>query len=92
VASSNDRPSREFRAGPLFAAVWTESRKVGSGEAVVHSIRIQKRYRDERSGQWKSTSYLRPDDLQKLALLASRIYEDIFLRTDVTLPADKQQS
>ncbi len=80
MKSSNGRPSREFRAGPLFAAVWTESRKVGNGEGLMHSIRIQKRYRDEPSGEWRSTGYLRPDDLPKLALLANRIYEDLFLR------------
>ena len=89
MPSSNGRPSREFRAGALFAAVWTESRKVGSGEGLVHSIRIQKRYRDERSGEWKSTGYLRPEDLPKLALLANRIYEDIYYRNDVGRPAEK---
>ena len=89
---SNNRPTREFRAGPLFAAVWTESRKVGNGEGVVHSIRIQKRYRDERSGEWKSTGYLRPEDLPKLALLANRLYEDIYYRGDIAQPAEPAHS
>ena len=89
MASSNGRPSREFRAGPLFAAVWVEPRKSGKSEGLVHSIRIQKRYRDERSGEWKSTGYLRPEDLPKLALLANRIYENIYLRDDVARPAEQ---
>ena len=87
MTSDKRKPSREFRAGQLFAAVWMEPRKSGNGEGLVHSIRIQKRYRDERSGEWKSTGYLRPEDLPKLALLANRIYEDIYLRDDVARPA-----
>ena len=80
MKSTNARPDQEFRAGSLFAAIWKEPRKAGNGEGLVHSIRIQKRYRDERTGQWKSTTYLRPEDLPKLALLANRIYEHIYLR------------
>lgn len=89
MTSNHGRPSREFRAGSLFAAVWMEPRKSGHGEGLVHSIRIQKRYRDERSGEWKSTGYLRPEDLPKLALLANRIYEDIYFRDDVARPTEQ---
>jgi len=45
-----------------------------------YSIRIQKRYRDDRDGQWKTTSYLRPDELPKLALVVSKAYEFLTLR------------
>ena len=79
-ATTDRRPAHEFQVGPLFAAVWMNTRKTTQGESVVHSVRIQKRYRDDRSGQWKSTSYLRPEDLPKLALLATRVYEHIYLR------------
>jgi len=44
------------------------------------SVRIQKRYRDEKSGQWKTTTYLRPDELPKLALVATKAYEYLMLR------------
>jgi len=92
MKTNDSRPDREFRAGPLFAAVWMEPRKSGNGEDLVHSIRIQKRYRDERSGEWKSTGYLRPEDLPKLALLANRIYEDIYLRCHAMRPAAQPQA
>ena len=40
----------------------------------------QKRYRDEKSGQWKTTTYFRPDELPKLALVATKAYEHLTLR------------
>ena len=62
---------------------------VAIGRSVAqHSIRIQKRYRDEKSGEWKTTTYFRPDELPKLALVVSKTYEHLMLReTDDTRSA-----
>lgn len=78
--SNGKQPQKEFRAGTIVAAVW-EDETVVSGRGVTQfSIRIQKRYRDERSGQWKTTTYFRPDDLPKLVLVANKVYEEAMLR------------
>ena len=45
-----------------------------------YSIRVQKRYRDDKDGQWKTTTYFRPDELPKLGLVVSRAYEFLTLR------------
>ncbi len=78
--ATNKRPQRQFQAGPIFAAIWSEPRKTGNGESMRYSIQIEKRYRDERTGKWHSTSYLRPDDLPKLVLVANRVFEDLFFK------------
>ena len=75
-----ERPAAEFRAGTVVAAVWTKSTTIDGRSAAQHSIRIQKRYRDEKSGEWKSTTYFRPDELPKLALVVSKTYEHLMLR------------
>ena len=75
-----DQPTKEFRAGTIVAAIWTKTTTIDGRSVAQHSIRIQKRYRDERSGQWKSTSYFRPEDLPKLALVASKVFENLTLR------------
>jgi hypothetical protein len=74
------KPSAEFRAGTIVAAIWTKSTTIDGRSVAQHSIRIQKRYRDERSGQWKTTTYLRPDELPKLGLVVSKAYEHLTLR------------
>ena len=75
-----EKPAAEFRAGTEVAAVWTKSTTIDGRSAAQHSIRIQKRYRDEKSGEWKTTTYFRPDELPKLALVVSKTYEHLMLR------------
>ena len=75
-----DQPTKEFRAGTIVAAIWTKSTTIDGRSVAQHSIRIQKRYRDERSGEWKTTTYLRPDELPKLSLVVSKAYEYLMLR------------
>lgn len=78
--SDNNPPMKEFRAGTIVAAIWAEAAPTNGRATPLYSIRIQKRYRDDRDGQWKTTSYLRPDELPKLALVVSRAYEFLTLR------------
>lgn len=75
-----EQPIFEYRAGAISGAVWGKTSTLDGRPVVQHSVRIEKRYRDERSGAWKSTGYLRPDDLPKLALVANKIFEHLVLR------------
>lgn len=78
--SDSNPPMKEFRAGTIVAAIWAESAPSNGRASSSYSVRIQKRYRDDRDGQWKTTSYLRPEELPKLALVVSRAYEFLTLR------------
>jgi len=78
--SDNNSPMKEFRAGTIVAVIWAETAPTNGRAVPSYSIRIQKPYRDDRDGQWKTTSYLRPDELPKLALVVSRPYEFLTLR------------
>ncbi|RJO66276.1 MAG: hypothetical protein C4523_13070 [Myxococcales bacterium] len=78
--SETNPPTKEFRAGTVVAAIWTETAATNGRPVPSYSIRIQKRYRDDKSGQWKTTSYFRPDELPKLALVVSRAFEFLTLR------------
>jgi len=75
-----EQPIKEFRAGTAVAAIWVSKNAVNGQSLAQHSIRVQKRYRDDRSGEWKTTTYFRPDELPKLALVVSRAYEFLTLR------------
>jgi len=78
--SDKQQPVMEFRAGTIVASVWQERGAANGKSYPTFSIRIQKRYRDEKSGQWKTTTYVRPDELPKLALVATKAYEHLMLR------------
>jgi len=78
--TENSKPMKEFRAGTVVVAIWAESTPVNGRAAPQYSIRVQKRYRDDKDGQWKTTTYFRPDELPKLGLVVSRAYEFLTLR------------
>ncbi len=89
--SNAERPIQEFRAGTAVAAIWVSKNAVHGRSTAQHSIRVQKRYRDDRTGQWKTTTYFRPDELPKLSLVVSRAYEFLTLREAAdTRPTQKQ--
>lgn len=78
--NDKERPIKEFRAGTVTASIWTSEPATNGHPAPQHTIRLQKRYRDDRSGQWKTTTYFRPDELPKVALVATRAFEFLTLR------------
>lgn len=77
-----DCPVAEFRAGTIVASLWTPTAQQDARFAPQPNIRIQKRYRDEKTGEWKTTTYFRPDDLPKLALVANKVFEHICLKAN----------
>jgi hypothetical protein len=80
MSDQNKQPIKEFRAGTIVAAVWERTVAAFGKSVPQFSIRIQKRYRDDRSGEWKTTTYFRPDDMPKLVLVANRIFEYVMLK------------
>lgn len=84
-STARQRPGFEVDAGSIFAAVWTSPLNAHKEEWPTHFIRFHKRYRDKRSSKWESTTYLRPDDLPKLVLLASRVSKHTHLKTGASV-------
>jgi hypothetical protein len=75
-----DQPAREFRVGTIWVAIYSKETVHSGAKLVEHNVRIQRRYKDERTGKWGSTSYFRPEDLPRLMLAASKAYEYVSLR------------
>ena len=74
------KPIRVLRAGALSAAIWEKTATIDGRAVPQHTIRIEKRYRDQRTGEWKTTGFLRVDDLPRVALVASKAFEYATLR------------
>ena len=73
-------PIKEFRAGSIHAAVWRKQVTHNGRKWDDHTIRIQRRYKDQRSGQWCTTTYFRVDDLARLQLVVAKVFEYVALR------------
>jgi hypothetical protein len=74
-----DKPIKEFRAGGVRAAIW-EDAAAGKNEEPfsVHSVRVEKRYKDA-SGNWQSTNRFKRSDLADLELVVFKAREFISL-------------
>ena len=83
--AEKSQPDKEFRAGTISAAIWRNEVEKEGRTVVQHSVRVQKRYRDQ-SGEWKTTTYFFPADLPKLRLVVEKAFEYVSLQeSDVPL-------
>ena len=75
-------PDKTFRAGRMSVALWRNEVAVeGKDEpSIQHSVKAQKRYFDEKAGQWTTAEYLFPADLPKLIMCAQKAFEFISLK------------
>ena len=78
--SPANRPIKEFRVRNLSLAIWQNEGTRDGRPVTLHSITLNKRYRDQETDQWKDSSSFFPDDLPRLRLLLDRAYEHILLR------------
>lgn len=73
-------PEKKFSTGGLVATVWQNQGTSKTGEDVSYrTVSFQRRYKDP-SGEWKSTSTLRVNDLPKASLVLQKAYEYLVMR------------
>ena len=72
-------PVKEFRAGTIRAAIWENEREAEGRQIKRHSVRIDKRYLDRRTGEWRASDYFFADDLPRLRLVVEQAFEFITL-------------
>ena len=73
------QPVKKFRVGAVQVAIWENkvANREGS-EDVLHSVTIERRYKDAK-GNWQSTSSLHAADLPKAILALTKAYEFVAL-------------
>ena len=72
---NQQKPIKEFRIGAISAAVWRNEETQSDGNIRVnHSVRIQKRYRNQE-GEWQNTDYYFANDLPRLQLVVAKAFE-----------------
>ena len=78
--TESQRPSKEFKSGSLTAAIW-RNETVQDGRTVVrHSVKLQKRFLDSKTGEWRDSAYWFEQDLPRVRMLVEQCYEWIALR------------
>lgn len=85
---SEKKPEKEFAARGLKVAVWLNSTETDEGVRHFRAFSISpRRYRDEKSGEWKDAAGYRPVDLATLQFLLRQV-EGFLLTTPLPGLAD----
>ena len=62
-------PIKEFKAGPIRAAIWENATDKGK----FHTVTLSRSYKGD-DGEWNSTNNFRINDLPKAELVLRRAY------------------
>jgi hypothetical protein len=79
--TGNRKPIKTFGCGSVKAAIWADSRVINNAVVEVHSVRIDRSYKDPDSGEWKHTDTFNAEDLPKVAIVAIEVYKHLRLRS-----------
>jgi hypothetical protein len=74
-------PLNVFKCGPIRVAIWLDSRIIDDAVVEIHSIRIDKSYKDKDGNEWKYTNTFNVEDLPKVAVLAMEVYKFLRVKT-----------
>jgi hypothetical protein len=79
VNSESKGPEKKFRAGAVCATIWKNDSQRATGETFsYHTIALERSYKD-KTGNWKSASSMRLQDLPKAALVLQEAYRHLVL-------------
>ena len=81
VEKGKNNPIKVFQCGCVKAAIWTGPKVIDNTVVEVHSIRIDRSYKDKDSDEWKHTNTFNAADLPKVSLVASEAYKYVRMRT-----------
>ena len=90
------KPIKTFSCGSVKAAIWAEPKVINNALVEVHSVRIDRSYKDKDNGEWKHTDSFDAGDLPKVAIVATEVYKYLKLRSfdqaNVAAGLDSQNS
>jgi len=76
---TKNRPEKIFSTGAIHVSVWKNESVKDGNKSEFRTVSLQRRYTD-KSGEWKSTSTLRINDLPKAALALNKAFEFLVMK------------
>jgi len=87
---TTNNPIKTFSCGAVKAAIWLNCIEKNGTLVEIHSIRINKSYKDKTDDEWKRTDSFAAEDLPKVAVVANEAYK--FIRMRESEPVDQLPS
>ena len=78
-----NRPIKQYRAGNIQGAIWLNEREVKDVIVGFKTVSIRRSWKDKDKDLWREeTLNLRKQDLPKLAVIISKLQEDLLLNDE----------
>ena len=71
---ANNKPGAKFRAGAVSVALWPTEITVNGRTMTVLKASLDKRYKDNATGEWKNSSSLSRNEVGQAVLCLVRAY------------------
>jgi len=81
MEKENKSPDKVFSCGTVKAAIWVGRKVIDNTVVEVHSIRIDRSYKDKDTGEWRYTTTLDTESLPKVAVVSMEAYKYLRLRS-----------
>lgn len=78
------KPEKKIRAGAISATIWKNNLQKDGKAFEYRSVSFERSYKD-KSGQWKTTNSLKPQDLPKAIAVLNEAYKFTIFNTNETL-------
>ena len=83
------KPKKKFQCGSVSAAVWENSIQTANGPRSAERVTVERRYKDNATGEWKSTNGFTANDLPRVIMSLQKAYEFIaFKKSDENSESD----
>jgi len=73
------KPLKEFASASIRAVIWENEREKNGQKFTTHTVRVERRYRDENS-EWQGTNGFRKNDLPNVELVVRKAFEFLTMR------------
>ena len=78
-----NRPIKQYRAGNIQGAIWLNEREVKDVIVGFKTVSIRRSWKDKDKDLWREeTLNLRKQDIPKLAVILSKLQEDLLLNDE----------
>ena len=67
-------PVAKFRCGAVSAAIWEKEIQTQYGPKKIQNTSISRKYKDKKTGEWKSSQSIPTDNLMDASLLLEKCY------------------
>lgn len=77
------KPKKKFQCGSVSVAIWENQIQTANGPQTAERVTVERRYKDNATGEWKSTNGFAANDLPKAIMALQKAYEFIaFKKSD----------